>query len=314
MHREPPLVLGVDAGGTKTQALISTVHEGGRCCVLGAATAGPGNPLSSGAQQACGSIATAVKHAYEAARLAPGDARVAVIAVAGAAVPDVMATMQNWANASGLAGEVVIVPDYAPLLALTQQAGHALGIIAGTGSVVFCRDSAGVVQRFGGWGHLLGDEGSGYALGRSLLRTVLQQVEQGEPPGLLGELVLHNLQVEHPREAIAACYRSADPRAAIAQLAAPLVHAAEQCDQAAALVAEETRRLAEVVHRAIRQADLPPATPAALAGGVLTGGPLVRGLLADCLAQRGWSFGSARVVTTPAEGCLTIASKRLNLW
>ena len=48
--------------------------------------------------------------------------------------------------------------------------GVGVALIAGTGSVAFGRAADGRTIRCGGWGYLLGDEGSGYAIGRAALR------------------------------------------------------------------------------------------------------------------------------------------------
>jgi N-acetylglucosamine kinase-like BadF-type ATPase len=53
-------------------------------------------------------------------------------------------------------------------------------IIAGTGSVVFARAEDGTTRRVGGWGSLLGDAGSGYAVGRAGLRAVAAAFDGGE--------------------------------------------------------------------------------------------------------------------------------------
>lgn len=52
-------------------------------------------------------------------------------------------------------------------------------IISGTGSCVYGRDAGGKEFRAGGWGHMLGDEGSGYAIGFTMLRRLTRLMDSG---------------------------------------------------------------------------------------------------------------------------------------
>ena len=48
----------------------------------------------------------------------------------------------------------------------------------GTGSVVVGRNAKGEVTRAGGWGHLLGDHGSGYWIGITGLRAAIREYDR----------------------------------------------------------------------------------------------------------------------------------------
>src|SRR5205085_1278058 len=73
--------------------------------------------------------------------------------------------------------------DPVPAMITMPGARDAPGIviIAGTGSIVYGRNQRGEAARAGGWGHLIGDEGSGYWIGREALAAVMR-AEDGRGP------------------------------------------------------------------------------------------------------------------------------------
>lgn len=113
--------------------------------------------------------------------------------------------------------------------ALSGRPGIAL--IAGTGSVCCGRNAAGDFVRSGGWGHLIDDGGSGYALGRDALAAVVRRWDGRGGDTLLEQLVVERLGVHTPRELVAYVYGGDKSRVAAA---APLVgEAAERGDPTA---------------------------------------------------------------------------------
>ena len=181
-----PLLLGVDAGGTKTCAVVATPRGDRRFCILGSGAAGPGNPLSGGFSAASRAISLAVDAALQDADCSGEEISAAVYAVAGAARPDVREQLEAMADDLPTRRTATFVPDYEPVLAAAAVSGPAVGVIAGTGSVAFSRDREGRLRFFGGWGHLLGDDGSGFAIGRDALRQIIDDEELGKPVSTLG--------------------------------------------------------------------------------------------------------------------------------
>jgi N-acetylglucosamine kinase-like BadF-type ATPase len=87
---------------------------------------------------------------------------------------------------------VVVVND--ALIALVSGARDEPGILinAGTGSIVYGRSAAGEAARAGGWGHMIGDEGSGYWIGREALAAVMRAADgRGPETGLTAEILAH---------------------------------------------------------------------------------------------------------------------------
>lgn len=160
--------LGIDGGGTGCRAVVA--DPAGR--VLGHGTAGPAN-IASNPESARLNILTAA----QAALSASGSAATLSDLVAGLGLAG--------ANASGAAetlrrelpfAHVQIETD--AVTATLGALGDDDGIVAalGTGSV-FTRRHRGIIRQFGGWGLVLGDEGSGAALGRAALARALRAVD-----------------------------------------------------------------------------------------------------------------------------------------
>lgn len=308
MPNPPNLILGVDAGGTKTLALLAQAGPQDGAGRLGVGRAGPGNPLSSGFENAQQEIASAIRQAVENSGLPQPTIDRAVLSVAGAANPDVRARMTQWAAAAGFAAQAQIVPDFAPILAAAQSTGACAGVIAGTGSVSFCRDEAGQMHRSGGWGYLLGDEGSGYAIGRRALQAALEEIEsQGSETPLANQLA-DALGLKGPTQLLPTIYQSDDPRSLIASLASQVIQAADSDEVARAMVRQEMTALANVIARGWKAAGVKnQSLPLSLAGGVLANSALTQSMLLTELKKQNCQVERTAVVQEPAEGCLLMA-------
>ncbi|HEX6940025.1 MAG TPA: BadF/BadG/BcrA/BcrD ATPase family protein [Longimicrobiales bacterium] len=161
--------------------------------------------------------------------------------------------------------------------------GDAPGIllIAGTGSIALGRAADGHAARAGGWGALLGDEGSGYALGLAALRAAVRAHDGRGPATALLAAALAHAGATAADELIA--WAGAAAKAEIAALAPAVFAAAREGDAVAAEIvaraAAELARHIAAVHAALAPWAEPPGI--ALAGGLLAPG---RPLRADTIA------------------------------
>jgi glucosamine kinase len=183
------LVLGGDLGGTSTRILV--VGTEGREC--GRGSAGAGNPISHPAR-----AAEALGDALRAALTGvdPGRVKASVIGIAGGSAlrtPPVAARFgQVWEDA-GLTCD----PGYAPDLEVAFAAGtpepDGSVLVAGTGATAGAVIGHRLTRTADGHGWLLGDDGSGFWLGREAIRAALHTLDAGEPPGQLVAAVLREL-------------------------------------------------------------------------------------------------------------------------
>ena len=183
-----PVVLGMDIGGSRTRGRVS---EGGK--LLAEAVVDGAN-------------VTALPPATVVSRLQAlidklGNPKVAACCAgaAGSEVPGAADRLVRILRDLLPGARIQVVHDAQLVLA---AAGLTVGtaIIAGTGSVAYGKDRRGRELRIGGWGWLLGDEGSGVWIVREAAREVLRRVDVGSEPGPLTSSLMKACRVEHPLE------------------------------------------------------------------------------------------------------------------
>lgn len=166
--------------------------------------------------------------------------------------------------------------------ALSGRPGIAL--IAGTGSICCGKNEKGELVRAGGWGHLIDDAGSGYALGRDVLAAVVRQWDGRGEKTLLSRMVPEHLKTNTPQELIAYVYGGDKSR--IAALAPLAEQAAGEGDRIALAICEKNgAELGELVLAAARRLDMERGE-VALLGGLLLRSVRLRAALTGFLASR----------------------------
>lgn len=308
------LLLAVDAGGTKTSACLAKRIGADRFEVLGRGRTTGANPLTIGVDQAAEVIADAVGLARRDAKLPSTVASRAVLSIAGAADPAIAEQLIVRLRIHSVAARIAIVSDVLPILACCSEQRAGIALIAGTGSVAEGRSAEGQILRCGGWGYLLGDDGSGYAIGRAAIRLALENLES--VPAESNELsrrVLQVLQVADRAELTKTIYNSPNPRATIASLAVEVAQLAAAEDPAARRILDDAGRdLARLVARTAQQLKLDKrALPLAMAGGVLVGSEYLREAVARNLTELDWTC-RLQVVADPLDGCLRLAVLEAN--
>ncbi len=309
------LLLGIDGGGTSTTAWLA--DESGE--VLGRGTAGPSNVKAVGIASGLAALEAATKLAFADAGIERQPIAVACLGLAGFDRPEDRQILQHW-NAEKLgAGRLVLVNDGDLVIAAGTPEGWGIGLIAGTGSIAVGRAADGRKARAGGWGHLLGDEGSAYAVALAGLRLTARRAD-GRVPGLdredrLTEPICAAVGVAEPAGLITAVYGRPMDRAAIASLAPVVVEAAERGDRSIdAILHVAALDLAAMVEAVARSLGLPEdgPLPVGLAGGFLLRCPRIRRRLLDDLAgRRPGRPVEARDVPDPAAGAIILARREL---
>lgn len=178
------LFAGIDGGATKTRAVV--ISESG--AVLGRSEVRSSSAYHREAEEAAGVVVNAAREALDHAG-AVGPIAALGAGLAGADDPTVHQRLTRALGDAGLARTVLVDHDAAAALAGGTALQPGMVIIAGTGSIAFGIDRAGRRARAGGWGPLLDDEGSGYAIGRAALRAAMRAYDgRGEQTVLSGML------------------------------------------------------------------------------------------------------------------------------
>ena len=211
-------VLGIDAGGTKTVCLLADEHG----TVLAEARRGGAN------LQAVGEL-DVEKVLHDVMEEAIGDRDVPPAAIclgmAGVDRPDDAAVVKSIMKRIGYKARMLVVNDALVALEAGVPGQPGVVIISGTGSISYGRNARGEAARSGGWGYVLGDEGSGYWIGRAALRAVLRQSDHRGPETVLSPLLLEHFGIRRAQELIHEVYHTNLKPSAIGSLA--------QCVQAA---------------------------------------------------------------------------------
>ena len=295
-------VIGVDGGGTKTRALIGDLS--GR--VLGRGEAGPSNVQAVGVEATYATLDAVVAAALDDAgvRDAP---RALCLGMAGAGRAADRAVIKRWAAVQYPGVPARVTHDAALVLAAGTPAGWGIAVLCGTGSLVYGSDPTGAEARAGGGGYLLGDEGSGYALGRAALRAVARAADGRGRSTSLTDAVLAHWSLEASEALIAHVYRPPLPRAAIAELAPLVIAAAEVGDGVAeALVREAGEALAVAVRAVTVQLAFLDPIPCVLAGSVIVRAQPIRRALLNAVEDH-LALAPVTPVTEPARGALRLA-------
>ncbi|MDY4223032.1 MAG: BadF/BadG/BcrA/BcrD ATPase family protein [Candidatus Faecousia sp.] len=165
--------------------------------------------------------------------------------------------------------------------------GPGIIVIAGTGSICFGKNALGQTARSGGYGHLIDDGGSGYALGRDVLSAAVRQCDGRNPErGILDE-VYRRLGKETPEAIVSFVYSPKTDKAALARFSSVALTLAEQGDSSALEILEAgAGELYELVAAVQRRLNLAGCT-IALLGGLLTGDNAYRRRVAGKLSGLG---------------------------
>ncbi|WP_158882157.1 N-acetylglucosamine kinase [Amycolatopsis anabasis] len=263
-------VVGVDAGGTSTRALV--VAEDGT--VLGVGKSGGANPNSHPPEAAASRIAEAIAAALGG--LPRERTRACVVGMAGVSKlsdPAIAAVFARAWDELALGVEVHPVSDAEIAFASATSAADGTVLVAGTGSIAGRIRKRRMVSTAGGYGWLLGDEGSAFWIGREAVRAALDALTGGGELGELARSVLAESEVDDdPADPLLVRRRlitvvNAEPPIRLARFA-PLVSAADRTgDPAARTIIERAAEALAATALATREPG--EDTPVVLVGSVL---------------------------------------------
>lgn len=145
---------------------------------------------------------------------------------------------------------------FSTLLGLTKSKAGVL-VISGTGSIAYAHNGKGASTRAGGWGHRSGDEGSGYWIGREILRAVYRMEDGRDQETLLRELVFDYLKINSIDELLKWHYSDQYSVDKVADLMPLLSLAVVQNDETAINIFERTSiELVALVDSVIHSSDI----------------------------------------------------------
>ena len=301
------LFLAIDAGGTKTQCLIA---DGER--VLARASTGTVKLMRVSEQEATARLQAMLAEVAVAAGVSLGQVTRTCFGLAGVSGPAVQAWARRTVTAV-VAGELILYGDEEIALDAAFAGGPGILVIAGTGSNAIGRSASGEHFGAGGWGPVLGDEGSGYWIGRESIRAALRAQERTGVGGV-SSCLLREIERHWELNSVAELVATANQRTFsggasppdFAALAPVVARCAERGDALAAGILERAgEELAELVSVVFHKMHAGPTEiGVAFTGSVLAQIATVRGAMVARLAV---AVPSARVrdaAVDPLDGAL----------
>jgi N-acetylglucosamine kinase-like BadF-type ATPase len=295
-------VLGIDAGGTKTVCLLAD-QEGH---VIAEARRSGANLQAAGELQV-------EKVLHEVMEDAIGDRDIVPAAIclgiAGVDRPDDSATVAAIMRRIGYKARILVVNDALVALEAGAPGQPGVVVISGTGSISYGRNAKGEAARSGGWGYVLGDEGSGYWIGRAALRAVLREADKRGPQTLLTGKLLRHFAVPQAQGLIHEVYNAQLKPAVIGALAKCVQSAFSEGDEVAiGILRGAANELEAFALSVARRLDLLREEFAfILAGGIFRAVPWLKEELERRLPLAAPRSRVEMLEREPAEGAVALA-------
>lgn len=294
-------MVGIDAGGTKTMGLLADLD--GR--VVAKVRGGPANLRQQGEL----GVEKVIFQILEDLDLSSSPAALC-LGIAGAHLEGQNGLVRRMLRRLGVRRHVVVVHDAHIALVAGAESGVGIVVASGTGSIAHGVDPDGKSARSGGWGYLLGDEGSAFWLGHAALRLGIRSADGRDRHTTLYRKICKQLELDSAADLVAWFYDQDESRHRVARLAGLVEEAAAEGDGAASDLldhaASHLARAAESVHR---QLNFESAFPVVLAGGTFRACP---SLAARTTRAIGIEHARvARLECEPAEGAVRLALQSL---
>jgi N-acetylglucosamine kinase-like BadF-type ATPase len=261
------LYLGFDGGATKTDVVaLNSKKE-----VVGEATGNPSNFQVIGVKQASVNIFDLTELVLGKIGSDFSNIKTMYLALAGAGRKDDARKMLG-----GFVGlldskrypipKIQVEGDGTAALEGAFGGMPGMVLISGTGSILFAKDEENKIYRVGGWGRLIGDEGSGYALGRSCLAAVARELDGRGSQTMMTRLLCEKMKIENPESMIGEVYQKDFD---IASVATVVIEAAEKGDEVAVgIISENVDDLMRHISAILKKMNKP--VPLALTGSLLS--------------------------------------------
>ncbi len=299
-------IIGMDGGGTKTHTVIA--NQQGK--ILFECTGSASNFLVRGTSQVSETLLSLIEECKNKLNIGYEDIKVVLIGTTGAGRrPDaerLESAFNEYTSNKNISLKRFRVESDARIAlegAFSGRPGSIL--IAGTGSIMFGKDAKGFIHRVGGFGRFLGDEGSGYAIGRKGLVAVSKDFDGRGRHSIITELLSEKFNIDSQEKLITEIYKNNFDMAS----AAPLVIAAAEKGDGPALtiIDEETDEL--VLHisamlKKLMQKDM----DLAFIGGIITNENIYSKELKRKIMQRLTGVNVKQPDHSPAMGAVLMAA------
>jgi len=198
--------LGFDGGGSKTDCVLVDEHG----AVLASAYGSASNPLRTGYAKTWFALSSTADAVLARQKIKSTDISGICAGLGGAARTQVARRIASFLERSFPNAAVQVTSDMEIALSAAAGDGKGIVLIAGTGSVAFGRNASGLTARAGGFGPWIGDEGSGFEIGKLAAAAVSREVDARGPQTVLTERIFKDLDCRDWNELFERIAKSAD--------------------------------------------------------------------------------------------------------
>ncbi len=284
--------LGIDGGGSKTTAVVFNDKGEFICKACGESI----NYYSVGIENARNAMADIIKN------LSHKNFDCAVIGMSALNERATEDETDRFCRGIIDSKKIIMDSDLYVALEAMDESGECSVVISGTGSMVLRRNAEGKITHAGGWGYILGDDGSGYSIGLSGIRTAIRAAEGYNEKTALTEECLKYFSIDNIYDLIDLYYDKTVSRKTTAAFAKNVIALAEKGDRAAdKIVRCEAKMLAKTVSALL--SDAKKDIPIGLWGGIFQHNKYFRDIFEDYLKSN--SFDNVKLINfTPEVGAI----------
>jgi N-acetylglucosamine kinase-like BadF-type ATPase len=303
-------LIGIDVGGTKTECAVADLK--GKILVKETSTSS--NYLIAGADKTALLLFTLIAKSLKKLNGDFAEIQNVVIGVAGAGrthdARHLEKSLIKYAHSKKLKFSSVHIVSDAMIAIQGAFAGHpGCILISGTGSIIFGIDRHGKIHRVGGFGRLIGDEGSGYSIGRKAVQEVSKVLDGRGKETLITKLIIDKMKISSANSLINKIYNNDYD---IASLAPVLISAAEKNDRLAINILEqEAEELVQHI-KAIMKKMKVKKLKVAFSGSLITNNNVYLKILTKKIKTSLPNISITKPELSPVEGAILMAKENLN--
>ncbi|MBK7104556.1 MAG: ROK family protein [Ignavibacteriae bacterium] len=233
--------IGIDGGGTKTKCVLCDEN----LKIICSTQSGPSNFLTIGTEIVSQTILDLIKKCCDEIKISTNELTGIVLGTTGAGRESDADKLKNAIinsakNQNLLLNNFEVVSDARIALEGAFSGNPGSILISGTGSIMFGKDANGIIHRVGGFGRLIGDEGSGYSIGKKGLNQISKYFDGRGKETLLQKLVEENFNISDQSKLISKVYNN---ELNIQDVAPLVIQAANNDDLCRNILDEETNEL-----------------------------------------------------------------------
>jgi len=264
------LVLGVDGGATKTVCVVAD----GEFRVLGAGLAGPSNYHVVGVEEARKNVDLAVRQAVPTNLRSKID--ICCFGMGGLNTKRDEEVISGFVKPLVKTGKYIFVNDVVVAFYAATCGEPGIVVVAGTGSIAYGVNRKGETRVAGGWGWIIGDEGSAFYIARRALMSAAKAYDGRGKPTILVKLLQERLGISKFDDVISKVYDEMKP-SDLASLAPVVTVAAKKGDSVALSILEDAgEELALTVKALANRLNMKGEITVGAAGGVFRSEPVWR--------------------------------------